>query len=128
MSILYFILLCFKSVSQFVCVWLQQNFDRDVAAIVEMGFTAPQATSALQQSNGNLQLALNSLLPPPPSNDVNGRSNHNANNSGDRKDERGKGTAAGSKSETGAGSGGTQRDRNTGKISVTCLWLINRLF
>jgi len=42
---------------------LQQLSDKNIATIVEMGFTIQQATSALQHSAGNLDVALNSLLP-----------------------------------------------------------------
>ncbi len=44
--------------------------DRDVAKIVEMGFTSDQASSALRQCDGNLQSAINTLL----SNGVEGNS------------------------------------------------------
>lgn len=37
--------------------------DKNIATIVEMGFTVQQATTALQHSGGSLDLALNSLLP-----------------------------------------------------------------
>ena len=40
----------------------QQQADRDIATIVEMGFAASDASSALQLAGGNLQLALNSLI------------------------------------------------------------------
>jgi len=37
--------------------------DKNIATIVEMGFTVQQATAALQHSGGSLDVALNSLLP-----------------------------------------------------------------
>jgi len=43
---------------------LQQLSDKNIATIVEMGFSVQQATTALQQSAGSLDVALNSLLPP----------------------------------------------------------------
>jgi len=42
---------------------LQQLSDKNIATIVEMGFTIQQATTALQHSGGSLDVALNSLLP-----------------------------------------------------------------
>jgi len=42
---------------------LQPLSDKHIATIVEMGFSVQQATSALQHSGGNLEVALNSLLP-----------------------------------------------------------------
>lgn len=42
---------------------LQQQSDKNIATIVEMGFSMQQATAALQHSGGNLEVALNSLLP-----------------------------------------------------------------
>lgn len=36
--------------------------DRDVAKIVEMGFTAEQASSSLRLTNGNMQEAIDNLL------------------------------------------------------------------
>lgn len=53
----YFALACYP-----VYVCFQQQGDRDIASIVEMGFAVEQATSALQSANGNVQMALNSLL------------------------------------------------------------------
>jgi len=43
---------------------LQQLSDKNIATIVEMGFTIQQATTALQHAGGNLDAALTSLLPP----------------------------------------------------------------
>jgi len=37
--------------------------DKNIATIVEMGFSVQQATAALNHSGGNLDVALNSLLP-----------------------------------------------------------------
>lgn len=41
---------------------LQVGQDKDIARIVEMGFSASQASSALQQSNGDVNQAINALL------------------------------------------------------------------
>lgn len=40
----------------------QVGQDKDIARIVEMGFSASQASSALQQSNGDVNQAINALL------------------------------------------------------------------
>jgi len=42
---------------------LQQLSDKNIATIVEMGFSVQQATTALQHAGGSLDTALNSLLP-----------------------------------------------------------------
>jgi len=46
-----------------VVILLRQLSDKNIATVVEMGFSVQQATAALQQSGGNLDVALNSLLP-----------------------------------------------------------------
>ncbi|CAC5357205.1 TDRD3 [Mytilus coruscus] len=40
----------------------QVGSDKDVARIMEMGFSADQASNSLKQNNGNFQLAVNDLL------------------------------------------------------------------
>ena len=40
----------------------QMANDKDVVKIIEMGFTTDQAMTALKQSEGNIQGAINSLL------------------------------------------------------------------
>jgi len=47
----------------FLILLFQQLSDKNIATIVEMGFSIQQATAALQHSAGSLDVALNSLLP-----------------------------------------------------------------
>ena len=63
----------------------QQQQDRDVATIVDMGFKAKDAFTALQGAGGDLQRALNSLIssdkPPTDSATMNGRANGSVHSS-----------------------------------------------
>ena len=60
---------CLGFFSCFIPVFLSalQVSDKDVAKIVEMGFSAEVASSALKLNSGNVEQALNSLLSKPPS-------------------------------------------------------------
>ena len=58
---------CIDKLETFYCLYFQSVDDRDIAAIVEMGFTVDKATTALRQNNNNVSQAVEALLRDKPS-------------------------------------------------------------